>query len=104
MDEFHQADPADLSSLWERGVYWERGCVWLRQEQAETLVGWASLWREWDREIKRGSSPECLVLGILGVVLADISVKGSHSRWWAGNRRLTPSLASSSVLSLYPQL
>ena len=84
MDQFHQADPA-ISHPSVLGKGW----VWLKQEQPEALVGWASLqgggWRKWDREgigkIEQGSTPpQCLVLEMLGVDLADISVKGAHSR------------------------
>lgn len=56
------------------------------------------------KEIEWGSFPKSLILGILGAVLADISVKRAPSRGWAGNRRLTPNPGHSSVLCLYPQL
>lgn len=68
-------------------LYWGRGCIWLKQEHGP-------VWEKWDREmaweIEWGSSPECLVLGILGMVVADISVKGAPSGGWAENTRLTP--------------
>ena len=60
--------------------------------------------KEMAGEIEWGSSPECLVLGILGMVLADISVKGAQLRAWAEIKRLTPSLGYCSELSLFSQL
>lgn len=69
MDQFHQPDPAHLSS-----VYIGK----------EVVSGWSSSrlaagpeW-EWEEEglgNRQGLFPECLVLGFLGMVLADISVK-----------------------------
>lgn len=80
MNQLHQAVPAPLSS-----AMGERGCVWLKQKQAEILVAWAPGGGEgWDREvagdIEQGSSPGRLLLGTLGVVLADVSIKGDRSR------------------------
>ena len=71
-------------------LYWERDCVWLK------LKPWVDgpVWAEWNKEIEWGSFPKSLILGILGAVLADISVKRAPSRGWAGNRRLTANEAT----------
>lgn len=81
-------------------LYWERDCVWLK------LKPWVDgpVWGEWNKEIEWSSFPKSLILGILGAVLVDISVKRAPSRGWAGNRRLTANPGHSSVLCLYPQL
>lgn len=66
-------------------LYWERGCVWLKQEQAGGRGWvWGNGMGQVFGEIGKGSFPECLVLGFLGMVLVDISVKGLNPEGWLG--------------------
>lgn len=63
--------------------------LWLKQKPAEILVACARGGGEgWDGEVagdmEQGSSPGRLLLGALGVVRADISIKGDQSRGGPG--------------------
>lgn len=97
MDQFHQADPAHLSS-----VYIGKEAV--SGSSRSRLVAGASA-RGWDREvageIEQESFTECLVLGFLGVLLADISVNRISSE---GEPEKGGLLLQFSAFSVFPAL